>query len=405
MEGMVGWLSSIIGYVVNFLYNLINNYGLAIIIFSFLLRLILIPFTIKQQRVSKMQARIQEESKAIQRKYKNDPETMNNEIMAMYKRNNMSPLSGCLPSILQIFVILAVFFVVSKPLTYMRKADKELINHYTQIVTENNNGVIPGYHEIAIVKYVNALDDSTEENKKAKEELSLNMSFLGLDLSNVPKDHLNDWTVYVIPVLYILTSIVSIRLTTKEQDKMKKKAKENATSRVNKGSKVIESNGKEISKNSKEEKAKIVKDNKEEEKEKEQEKDKVKDTKESKEEKKDKKEEKVEEKDKKDNKDSKDSKDSKDNKDKKEDKENKEEKALVKKDDKNDKATPEDYENSMNQMSKSMLYMMPIMSVMIAFIAPLGLALYWLVSNICMIVERIFISKYLDKEEDKKNGK
>ena len=391
MEPIFGWLSSIIGYVVNFLYNFLNNYGLAIIIFSFLLRLILIPFTIKQQRVSKMQARIQEESKAIQRKYKNDPETMNNEIMAMYKRNNMSPLSGCLPSILQIFVILAVFFVVSKPLTYMRKADKELISHYTQIVTENNNGVIPGYYEIAIVKYVNALDDSTEENKKAKEELSLNMSFLGLDLSNVPKDHLNDWTVYIIPVLYILTSIVSIRLTTKEQDKMKKKAKENATSRVNKGSKVIESN-----------KAKIVKDNKEEEKEKEQEKDKVKDTKESKEEKKDKKEEKVEEKDKKDNKDSKDSKDSKD---KKEDKDNKEEKALVKKDDKNDKATPEDYENSMNQMSKSMLYMMPIMSVMIAFIAPLGLALYWLVSNICMIVERIFISKYLDKEEDKKNGK
>ena len=386
MEGMVGWLSSIIGYVVNFLYNLINNYGLAIIIFSFLLRLILLPFTIKQQKTTKLQFKIQEESKAIQKKYKNDPETMNNEIMALYKRNNISPLSGCLSSILQIFVILAVFFVVSKPLTYMRKADKELVSAYTQIVTENNNGVIPGYHEISIVKYVNALDDSTDENKKAKENLSLNMSFLGLDLSNVPKDHMNNWTVYIIPVLYILTSILSIRLTTKEQDRVRMKAKENVTSK----NKVVEVKGKEVSKNSKEDKAKIVKEDSKE-KEDEKDKDKVKDTKDSK-----------EEKEKKDNKESKDNKDNKENK---ESKENKEEKALVKKDDKNEKATQEDYEESMNQMNKSMLYMMPIMSVMIAFIAPLGLALYWLVSNISMIIERIFIRKILDKEEEKENGK
>ena len=382
MEGMVGWLSSIIGYVVNFLYNLINNYGLAIIIFSFLLRLILLPFTIKQQKTTKLQFKIQEESKAIQKKYKNDPETMNNEIMALYKRNNISPMSGCLSSILQIFVILAVFFVVSKPLTYMRKADKELVSAYTQIVTDNNNGVIPGYHEISIVKYVNALDDSTDENKKAKENLSLNMSFLGLDLSNVPKDHMNNWTVYIIPVLYILTSILSIRLTTKEQDRVRMKAKENVTSK----NKVVEVKGKEVSKNSKEDKAKIVKDDKEKEDEKD--KDKVKDTKDSKEEK-----------------EKKENKESKDNKDNKESKDNKEEKALVKKDDKNERATQEDYEESMNQMNKSMLYMMPIMSVMIAFIAPLGLALYWLVSNISMIIERIFIRKILDKEEEKEDGK
>ena len=297
---------------------------------------------------------------------------MNNEIMAMYKRNNMSPLSGCLPSILQIFVILAVFFVVSKPLTYMRKVDKDLLNTYTQVVTESNNGVIPGYHEISIIKYVNALDDSTDENKKAKENLSLNMSFLGLDLSNVPKDHMNNWTVYIIPVLYILTSIISIRLTTKEQDNMLKKAKENASN----NNKVIEVKGKEISKNSKENKGKVVKDTKDENEDKDKDKDKVKDNKEC-----------------------------KDSKEEKENKENKEEKALVKKDDKNDKATQEDYENSMNQMNKSMLYMMPIMSVMIAFVAPLGLALYWLVSNISMIIERIFIKKILDKEEENKDGK
>ena len=53
------------------------------------------------------------------------------------------------------------------------------------------------------------------------------------------------------------------------------------------------------------------------------------------------------------------------------------------------------------QMNKSMSYMMPIMAVSIAFVAPLGLALYWLVSNILMILERIVINKYVDSKEEK----
>ena len=59
----------------------------------------------------------------------------------------------------------------------------------------------------------------------------------------------------------------------------------------------------------------------------------------------------------------------------------------------------------MQQMNKSMMYMMPIMSVMIAAIAPLGLALYWLISNILMIIERLIINKVMDVIEKKKDNK
>ena len=58
---------------------------------------------------------------------------------------------------------------------------------------------------------------------------------------------------------------------------------------------------------------------------------------------------------------------------------------------------------SMEQMNKSMSYMMPIMSISIAVIAPLGLALYWLVSNILMILERIIINKIMSSKEEKEN--
>ena len=58
---------------------------------------------------------------------------------------------------------------------------------------------------------------------------------------------------------------------------------------------------------------------------------------------------------------------------------------------------------SMQQMNNSMQYMMPIMSISIAAIAPLGLALYWLVSNILIIIERFIINKYTEKKEEKEN--
>ena len=67
----MGFISEIFGYVLNYLYNMFNNYGLAIIIFSVLLRIILIPITIKQQKAMKKNAEMQEKMKEIQSKYKN----------------------------------------------------------------------------------------------------------------------------------------------------------------------------------------------------------------------------------------------------------------------------------------------------------------------------------------------
>ena len=58
----------------------------------------------------------------------------------------------------------------------------------------------------------------------------------------------------------------------------------------------------------------------------------------------------------------------------------------------------------MQQMSNSMMYMIPVMSVMIAIIAPLGLALYWLVSNILMIIERLIINKVMEKDDNKEES-
>lgn len=270
---MFDFIANIFGYLLNFLYNILNNYGLAIIIFSILIKLLLLPLTIKQQKTMEKTSKMQDELKSLQFKYKNDPEKLNKEMMDMYKRENMSPFSGCLSSIVQIVLVLAVFYLVRSPLTYMKKVDVNVINDYTNRLETKTN-----YPEVQIIK----------EFGSENESVYLNMNFLGLDLSSVPSANLTNIKALIIPFLYVVSSIVSMKMTLNMQNK-----------------------GKE---------------NKEKEEE-----------------------------------------------------------------------TAEDMLQSTN---KSMSYMMPIMAFSISLVAPLGLALYWLMSNVLMIVERIFINKFISKKEE-----
>ena len=273
---MFQFIANIFGYLLEWLYNGIGqNYGIALILFTIILRIILLPLTIKQQKSMKKTTALQGKMQEIQFKYKNNPELMNKEIMELYKRENLSPFSGCISSIVQILIILSVFYLVSRPLTYMKKIDPGNIENYKNEISAENDGKISNYYEIEIIQKKAAQD----------ENIKVNMDFLGLDLSKVPSQNMSDATVYIIPLLYVVSSIFSIRMTT---GKTKKKEESNSSE-----------------------------------------------------------------------------------------------------------------PDMTQQMNKSMSYMMPIMAVSIAFVAPLGLALYWLVSNILMILERIVINKYVDSKEEK----
>ena len=308
----MGFLSEIFGYILNFFYELTSNYGIAIIVFSVLLRLILIPITIKQQTTMKKSAKMQEKMKEIQTKYKNNPEKLNQETIELYKTEKMSPFSGCFSAILQLLIILSVFWLVSQPLTYMKKVDKQVIADYKTKITEENEGQKSTYPEIQIISKIeseyqeinNELANENVENreeleakKESLEKMRINMEFLGLDLSKVPTQNLGDWRVYVIPVLYVITSFVSIKITTMAQKKASKK-KDVIVQNENGSDEMLDSIG---------------------------------------------------------------------------------------------------------QMNNSMLYMTPIMSISIAAIAPLGLALYWLVSNILMIIERLIINKFIGAKEEEED--
>ena len=200
---MFQFFANIFGYLLNIINDFVGNYGLAIILFTLIIKLIMLPLSIKQQKTMKKSTKLQDEMKVLQFKYKNDPEKLNREMMDLYKKEKMSPFSGCLSAIAQFILLISIFYMVRFPLTYMEKIDKTQLDTYVQQMKDDGMPVSAAYSEIDIVRELNYLKDIFPEDENLN-KINLNMSFFGLDLSKIPQQNLGDWTVYIIPILYII---------------------------------------------------------------------------------------------------------------------------------------------------------------------------------------------------------
>ena len=118
----MSFLANIFGTILNFIYNIVNNYGFCNNIIFYSIKNSIIALSIKQQRTMKKTAKDSRTNAIITVKYKNDPEKLNQETMKLYKSENMSPFSGCLSAILQLVILLAVFYMVRSPLTFVKKS-------------------------------------------------------------------------------------------------------------------------------------------------------------------------------------------------------------------------------------------------------------------------------------------
>ena len=173
---MFSFFANIFGYLLELLYNLVNNYGLAIILFTILIKIILLPLSIKQQRSLKKSAEMQEKMKVLQFKYKNNPEKLNQEVMNLYKTEKISPFSGCLTAIVQLLLLLSIFYLVRSPLTYMEKMPTEDINKYVSQLQEEGKEVSQVYPEIDLIREYNWLKEKNPEDTNI-EKMNLQMNF------------------------------------------------------------------------------------------------------------------------------------------------------------------------------------------------------------------------------------
>lgn len=177
-----------VGMVFNFLYETLGSYGLAIIIFTILAKLILLPFQMKSKKSMIGMQRIQPKMKELEKKYKDDKEKYAVAVQKLYKDENVSMMGGCLPLLLTFPIMIGLYAIIRQPLSFMLGYDATMIETLANQVGIAIEGPLSNL-EIPIAAAANLID----------------FNFLGIDLSGMPSfKEVN--LLLIIPVLSGLTS-------------------------------------------------------------------------------------------------------------------------------------------------------------------------------------------------------
>ena len=241
---MFNAVASLMGYLMNFIYGITQNYGLAIILFTILIKLLLLPLTIKQQKSLAKTQELQPLVQELQRKYGNDQQKFAEEYQKLLKEKNMNMMSGmgcsgCLIQLIQIPIIFGMLYMMASPLTNILKLDMAEIEKYEQEVQEIKK-------QEAIVAIKNNASNYTEQEleellKKAEEtdymsgryyEIEIldrmniiDMDFLGINLCDITIYNKTNWVLWIIPVLSCLCTFITTKLMPKPNQPMANNAK------------------------------------------------------------------------------------------------------------------------------------------------------------------------------------
>ncbi len=114
------------GSIISYLYDMTGVYSYSIILMTILFNILMLPLAIKQIKSTENMQKIQPQVQALQKKYKNDKETLNKKTMELYQQNKINPLSGCLPMLIQFPIVIALFGVLRQPLTWIFASNPEV---------------------------------------------------------------------------------------------------------------------------------------------------------------------------------------------------------------------------------------------------------------------------------------
>ncbi len=224
MTELFNLIGSLFGYILWAAFYVVKNFGISIIIFTLIVKLLLLPFSIKQQRSMAANARFQKKQREIMDRYGKDRMGAQAEIQKLMEKENVSMTGGCLPMIAPMLVMLGVYYSVINPLTNTLHLAADKVN---QVL--NSLYALPGlgtslsgnnYGQIYTVKYFNVLQDFFKDSNgqalfSSSETDSINQfaggfNFLGWDLLATPSSS-SFWSfMWLIPALCFVTSVVSM---------------------------------------------------------------------------------------------------------------------------------------------------------------------------------------------------
>lgn len=218
-----GFFGSILGYILWAAWYIVRNFGIAIIIFTIFIKLILFPFTVKQQKTMAKNARLQKKQLEIREKYANNRQKQQEELQKLYERENMSMTGGCLTSIIPMLIMLGIIYSVAFPLTNTLHIDAGRVSQLSSYVN-----TIPGhtslgnsfYAEIDLLRVFPSIANTsfitglfTPAEIQNIIDFGGSFNLFGFDLLTSPSSF-GIFSVYIlIPVLCFLTSVITQVIT------------------------------------------------------------------------------------------------------------------------------------------------------------------------------------------------
>lgn len=207
------------GMILSAIYRAVGSYGLAVILFAVLAKIILMPLAYKNKKSMKKMQALSAKQQELQKKYGKNRERLNEEIQRLYEKEGVSPMSGCLTTFIQLPIMMALYYAVQRPLTYMvglYEADiAGLANLVGVEITAQNTYTVQLTIAEALNKFVDAAGNFGAEVQNAlvtdgimQYMFPINFDFMGLNLSQTPS--IKEFSIlWLIPILSGLTAFLS----------------------------------------------------------------------------------------------------------------------------------------------------------------------------------------------------
>jgi len=129
MNTLIGWVAQPLGMLLSFLYGFFDNYGITIIVFTFIVKACLFPLYADQIKHSARMADVQPKIQALQKKYAHDREMLNIKMMELYKEEKFNPMRGCLPMLIQMPIIFGLFALLRNPTDFIESTTMLMAVH------------------------------------------------------------------------------------------------------------------------------------------------------------------------------------------------------------------------------------------------------------------------------------
>ena len=221
------------GWLLGQLYELFQNYGVAMIVFGILVQLIMLPIKAKSKKSMMKMSRVQPLIQDIQKRYANDSQKQNEMLQKLYQEEGISMGGGCLWSMIPLFILIPLFTVIREPLTYILGETAEVSAQIIEVIKAAAPEIFSKNNYYDQVSAAQAIPQFVEQLKAAIPGISeatlagVNFSFLGINLGAIPQFNIFsstwawDWAhigAFLIPCLSAGSQVLSMWIAQKGND-------------------------------------------------------------------------------------------------------------------------------------------------------------------------------------------